>query len=336
MNKLPICVSKLAVMLRVYWKFTVLGLLFLFLATTIATLPAPNTFLSASLNAETLLQTVGEGRRVLLPLPRAVHINTDGVASCRTVTDPILVRSGSAVTYSAPIAGDLSITVSRGEQFDTYRVLSSRPSPGDSVEDAALRGACAWEGRMRLPIFGSLVVGMPLIAETGDKLELLLGGSLRIFGRSTETALGGLVPIGFLSSLLSVEPGHLYEVQEVQLIPGSVLGPAIAEEDGSGAPEAVWRGFADVELATGGVTDKAMVIGASANAASLLLQAPVPNDRPNSAAHKDSLSLSLAARLAGDPAVQLFIVIVSFIATVLSAAGQMLSRRSEAANSGPT
>lgn len=320
-------IARLTSLFRNYWKFKLLGLLFLGLVVTIATLPAPHTFISATVNSESVEQTLGV-RPMTIVLPRAVHFDdSSGTATCRTSADPVKVNGGSFVIYSAPPSGDLEITINDKGLYDTYRIYSTRSTMADSAEVAEFRRTCGWEGRVRLPVLGSLVVGMAPRVDTVERLDLVLGGSLRIFGRSSETALGGLLPMSVFSPILAMEPGSLYEVQDVQIIPGSVVGPAYADRKRTEGDYALWRGFVDVELGPGGVTDKAMIVSATANAATVLLQAPAANDRPNSAGRKDSLSLSLAARLAGDPAMQLFLVTISFIATVLSAAWQLLGRR---------
>ena len=75
-----------------------------------------------------------------------------------------------------------------------------------------------------------------------------------------------------------------------------------------------------------GRTDRGMWIEASTNAATLQLLAPAPRDVDRSAFDDpDIVSLTLAARLVGDPNLRWLLAIVSFLVLVVGVEAQLLS-----------
>jgi hypothetical protein len=297
----------------------------LLLAFLAFTLPQPLTMVAASVRAETLDITVANPDEASFGLRRA-RLGQHG--ACK---DDIVIRpaQGAKVNYTRAIGGPLVLAVKGRSSWRDRRSAHGNPAVvAEFWVDPNDRG-CATAGHIRLPIAGALTVGT---AGPGGALSEspmpVLAGELKIYGRAVDSILGGLVSLRWLEKLTNAEPSTLYVAETIALPAGSHLGQAF-----TGAPDvsprAQWWGFTDADLTSAGQSDRGLWIEASTNASTLKLVAPAPRGAADGAVavvdSPDVVSLTLAARLVGDPNLRWIFAIVSFIVVLVGVQAQLLS-----------
>lgn len=296
--------------------FTALGFLLLGVLILVS-LPKPNILVSADIRTETVETVVSNPSEAEFILPKAILLTSDH-NSCLT---NVRIRPGQDATvvftqelsgnWFAAVEGDLSWTDDNGPANTGVDGAVFLVSPAE--------GECTWTGRMRLPLAGSLAAGI-LVAgnqEAAEGLLPILEGRLTVYGRATERVLW-FVPLAAFGWLLPLEPGKLYYADTFEIPSGSRVE----------APDTRWWGFVDVNVHT---EEPEMWLHASTNARSVDLFAPAPKqDRANarqSAFESDTVSLTLAARISGDPNLRWLFTIASFLLVLIGLGAQAYSLR---------
>jgi len=260
-------------------------------------LEPPRTLLYFSGKSELVSVVVTDPARGLIQLSRAFDI--DG-QQCRDGVS-IAPAIGSVLHYQRPRGGDLLVQVEAkpGSQL----ILGTSRTRIDS--DTLLRyrvsrnsDGCEFKGRVRLPAIGHLTVGRLYGVQPSPDEPLplvLLTAKIQVYGRAISTLLG------FPLTFAPFAPGALYPVQEFLVPGGSALGRALADERPSGLPAELtpWTGFVDLNDTD---SDQALNVEATSNARTVELFLPSPpTDRGAGGSDADRVSLTLGARLLGDP-----------------------------------
>jgi hypothetical protein len=293
------------------------------------TLPQPLTMVAASARAETLDIQVHNPDEASFVLPRA-RIGQYGPCRANVTVQP---DQGSTVNYTRPVGAPLVVAVKgRSSWRNRTMLLGQKTRPGDVAVfwvDPHDR-TCAGAGYVRLPIAGALTVGtLSASGGGGDRPMPILSGDLKVYGRAVDSLFFGIVPLGWLQRLTNAGPGTLYVAESIMLPPGSQLGHAFTDVSDI-PPFARWWGFVDANMSDGG-TDRGMWIEASTNASTLELIAPAPRPLAGRSSHganvgePDIISLTLAARLVGDPNLRWLFAIISFIIVVIGVEAQLFS-----------
>lgn len=294
-------------------SFIVLGVLILL------SLPKPNILVSADIRTETIETVVYNPSEAEFTLPRARLLYSDE-APC---LEDVLVRpgQGAIVVYTMELSEDWFAVVDGEVSWREATGAISQSSDGVAFMLSADDEHCSASGRLRLPVAGSLSVGL-LVAgnqEGGDGLLPILEGTLTVYGRAIEQILWG-VPLTIFERVLPLEPGRLYYADKFVIPSGSRME----------TKEARWWGFVDVDLLPG---MSSMWLHASTNASSVALFAPAPKRSKvvtgQSAFEADEVSLTLAARISNDPNLRWLFAIASFLLVVIGLVSQALSLRRE-------
>ncbi|MFT3997290.1 MAG: hypothetical protein QM667_07780 [Asticcacaulis sp.] len=286
----------------------------------LAGLPAPVTMMSASLRAETVQMVVNTPDEGAFSLPM-VRIGED--ATCRHA---VVVRPGvgAVVTYTREMGQSLVIGVTGPASWDDGERLLGRQGDGE-VSYFTVSADCGWAGTLRLPVAGQLSVGtLTAGADAQTRSMPLLAGEMHVYGRSIDSLFWGTVPVKGFEGLTPLEAGRLYLAYDQPLPPGSRLGRAFLATPGGSTQTARWWGFVDVDMTAGGANERGMLIEAATNATALELYAPTPRPdtqkpdqgRPDSL-EPDRISLSLGARLAGDPNVRWCLAVLGALALII-------------------
>ncbi|MDP9107381.1 MAG: hypothetical protein M3N49_15815, partial [Candidatus Eremiobacteraeota bacterium] len=244
----------------------------------------------------------------------------------------IIVRPdhGSTVIYTRPVGGPLIVAVKGLSSWRNARLLlGEKTSPAD-VADFFVDPAdhrCAGSGTIRLPIAGELTIGtLSTTGASGDRPMPILSGDLKVYGRAVDSLLFGAIPLWWLERLTNAEPGTLYVAETIVLPAGSHVGHAFTSKPDA-SPVARWWGLVDANLGDG--AERGMVIEASTNASTLKLVAPAPRTPDAVGAtpmdDPDIVSLTLAARLVGDPNLRWLFAIVSFLVVLIGVEAQLFS-----------
>lgn len=290
------------------------------------TLPQPLTMVAASARAETLDIRVLNPDEASFVLP---HARAGQHGPCLT---NVIVRpdQGSTVIYTRPVGGPLIVAVKGPSSWrNTSVLLGEKKGPSDVTEffiDPADR-QCAGSGAVRLPIAGELTIGtLSTTGASGDRPMPILEGNLKVYGRAVDALLFGAIPLGWLERLTNAEPGTLYVAETIVLPAGSHVGHAFTNKPDA-SPVARWWGFVDANVSDR--AERGMVIEASTNASTLKLVAPAPRTLPAAGTtpmdDPDIVSLTLAARLVGDPNLRWLFAIVSFMVVLIGVEAQLLS-----------
>ena len=170
--------------------------------------------------------------------------------------------------------------------------------------------ACPTMRRVRLPLYGRLTVGEDIqyAADTDFDPKVLRSGELAVYGRSTGRFLG--IPLQFGPFI----PDVLYKVDDIELLPNSVIENARRTNSGDNYV-AEWWGYADWTKNSGVIE-----LNVASNATEITIMNPALRalDQEGSAV-SDRLSLSLFARLTGDPNLRMLYGILAFFLLVLPA-----------------
>lgn len=272
----------------------------------VATFSEPSTVLSAVLRTEAVTLRVMQPSAARMLLPRARLPGTDECLEA-VIVEP---ARGATVSYLRPRGEAMTVRVDGPLRWSACRAeggaCAAADPPRESHDDARDLGfelsaapGCAAGARVRLPVHGLAVFGAtPTQLHGPEALQLaLLGGELVVHARAVRDLGGFPLPRPF-------RPDALYQANEFTLPGRSILGDAALLGDATavpGAPDTYWFGFADADLGNG--SEQSIVVSASANTGAVDVY--LPNPHPDAAAgapgRPERLSLSLLARLAGDP-----------------------------------
>jgi len=264
----------------------------------------------------------------------------------------ILVRPelGSRVIYARPRGGDLFVTVLGPASWTDESLRSADRAV--RTDELAFRvsdgrhsrsGNCRAGVRVRLPIQGLATFGEDLREIRGVDAEqlVLLSGKLMLYGRAIPRFLLPLDSGPFRANAL-------YLAQEISVPGGSRIASVASGRGGAGSArsakvvgekrhkaetnrksvDARWYGFADVVFGDDGGNVAAIVVEAATNAREVELYLPAPFDADASAEGNkpDVISLSLSARLAGDPNLLWLYGVVLLTVALLSIAEKFKKR----------
>jgi hypothetical protein len=254
----------------------------------------PITTLAIELKTEVASIIVADPNASAFRLPHAV---LEGEVACRHRVE-VFPERGSKLTYSRFQRGELRIEIDglSSIEFATSPTKSAprkRASLGTSAEMTVNKGKCggAELTGVRLPFQGIPKFGetQRRIGPTSDpEATLLLSGELSVYARA--------VPLS-----LSAGPFRrdaLYLAHQMSIPAGSVIQSA-RNTDG---PQARWVGFADVSFRDD--DPGALEVFAATNTARMQIHMPVPNVISDKPSEPEEIALSLMARLAGDPNLQ--------------------------------
>lgn len=252
-------------------------------------LPEPRTILSLEARTEIVSVKIANPNAAAFRLTNAqVEIGRPQPLCLASVL--VRPQANAVVTYARDGIGEFFVTVQGEYDVDTPEGGLALTFDGPLRLFLAANAANCSSGPQELPANGILTVGAPAIEVTeanGQSLDLL-SGKVSVFGRAV-SSLFGAVPL----SIRPFVPNALYFASDQPLIPGSMLFDA---EDTNAPGPAFWRGtvrFATDDSVPG------LYVSASANAAQVKLVAPTISGGGSS--ETDTVSLGLAARLAGDP-----------------------------------
>lgn len=263
----------------------------------VSTLEEPRTLLYFSGKSEIVALEVVDPLRATLVLER---VRDEGSRRCLEAL-AVTPATGSRLQYVRRGARPVEIAMalqpgSIVREGDAARRLAEPLtlllSAGPAVE------ACTMPGPVRLPAHGFLRIGQLAGVTAADAVEatpLLLQARLQVYGRAVSSLFG--LPLVFAP----FAPGSLYAVQELHLPGGSQVGPAWSGvADGpSRDRRAVWTGFVDAVSADDG---QALDIEATSNTREVAVFLPSPPSGDGADADApDVVSLTLGARLLGDP-----------------------------------
>lgn len=279
---------------RVSGRF-LLGALVVAIGGVAFSLGEPDTMLSASLHTEVASIEVVNPPASAIALPAATLLPNEAgespVCLKRLLVEP---AAGARVNYVRPRGGALTVEIDGPVQWGTASDAPKARRDGRTRFEVSKEGSCAAGERVRLPIDGVAVFGEDQLEVTsGDALRLaLLSGRLALYGRSI---------VGF--DLGPLKAKALYFAQEMPLPGGSRIAAARKGEGHGAAADGPsnWYGLADVDLGAQG--PGAITVEASTNARLLELYPPAPfwSARGSHGSRPDVVSLSLVARLTGDP-----------------------------------
>jgi len=288
---------------------------------------APRTLVYFSGRTEIVTLTVVDPLRSLVQLPVAFDLDA---GACRKDV-AIRPAAGSTLRYERPRGGALLVLVDAAK--NTVLVTDGVRSVLDAPTLLRFRASSRQDGckatsRLRLPANGYLTVGRLYGQQPANDEPVplvMLGGKLQVYGRAISSLLW--VPL----STAPFAPAALYPVEEIQLPGGSELSRALAKEleTGPAAERTSWTGYADVNEAD---DSEALDIEATTNARAVELFLPSPRTLHGvGGAEPDRVSLSLGARVLGDPNLRWLAGIVAVLAalwpTYWSAFNWMRERR---------
>lgn len=303
------------------------GKLLLFVACAVAAaaflLDAPNTMLSASVHTEVVeLQVVNTAASTFA-------LSRGRLESSNACHESIVVKPevGALVTYARPGKGTLTVSVyGPAVWYDAARrqngqVFQSADNLAFELRDREKEGVipCPPEGRVRLPVQGVVTFGSDLaeIRDATTQQVALLSGKLTLYGRAMPKLLG--VPLDFGP----LKADALYFSREIPVPGGSRIATATRHpsDHADTNSDARWFGFADVVFGEGG--PGAMTVEASTNARFVELYTPAPFHREAGGGgyRPDIISLSLGARLTGDPNLLWIYGLIAFFIALIQLEG---------------
>lgn len=294
-------------------------------------LQTPATLVALSVQAESLELRVRVPDAARFSLPEARPLE-GGQVLAELLVEP---REGSVVAYSRPAREALVVSVQgpvhwswAGPPDALGRPTRQQAGSAHGVSFQTPTEARPGRARhVRLPVhgdrarFGEHALHM---VEPGQHQLPILQGRLTVYARALSSLFGWPLPPPF-------EPHALYVAGELPLPGGSVI-----EDGDAGRAEApargrasgpVWTGFAQVDLRDDG--DGAMAVEAATNAASVQLYLPAPNlSAQRHPADPETVSLTLMARLTGDPNLLLLYGALAVLALLLGMLLGLLDLRS--------
>lgn len=292
----------------------ILNLLLIVAATLVfVTLPPPQTVMSVAAETESVHQTVVTPSLSEFFVPRgyvdAFVVGENIDPGCLERAAKVRPGAGAGISYVKTMNGDLVIAVGGPAVID-FGDRAIEIDVAERVRFVIGKGNnCSFPARMRLPTGGDLSIGEePAAAADPDFTPALLReGVITVHARAADRLFG--IPLSFGP----FEPGSLYLADRFELPAASVVTGARRIVDGKSHP-AVWWGYVDATFEQGA----ALSVRASANAheARLINLALFDdNDKPRD----DRISLTLPARLIGDPNLRLLYAFVGILLVLSSA-----------------
>jgi len=260
-------------------------------------LPTPLTMVAAVIHTETLVVTIDDANLARFHLAHARL----GTPTGRCLEDVnVEPKSGTQIGYTMPIGEPLTVSVAGDFTWGARGMPMHQADAAYFVMDRNSKG-CRPGSSVRLPIAGALDVGAYAGPET--TLKPILNGTLTVYGRAVDHVL-----MFSLKGMPLMEPGKFYLAESFTIPAGSLLqgrGPVTAAAQSECpiadrvSPDQSWRGFTDAGLGISTDTDRGLQLDAATNASNLLLMAPVIPMHESQC--PDVISLTLGARLSGDP-----------------------------------
>lgn len=291
----------------------------------------PSTLVSASLHTESVRFRVTSLESARIAFPKGLLRLSKGNEICveNLLVEPAL---GASISYTRPSHQSLEVTVSglvtltsdaKGKELpEKVRGVTIK------VHDAV---GCADQPVQRLPVLGDQAIfGAHALELTSphDASLRILSGRLTVYGRALSTVLG--IPLSTSSGR-----NELYVAGEIPLPGGSVIEePEVAKTPESAKRRsAMWSGFADVDFTNKGPAAISVEVSTNASVVSIFL--PTPNlGRAAHSGDPETVSLSLMARLTGDPHLLLLYGLLGVLALLLGLAATarelLLSDRKDA------
>lgn len=267
----------------------VVGLLFVIALTT---LPAPTTLTSLSTRTETILIEIADSRDGAFKIGNAR--DADGMCFADAQIIPTV---GASVYYTMERGGDLVVAVDGAHLLESSFRKNDEMSmtvverPFSSWRLSTRDKGCSSDAVVRLPVNGHIEVGLPVTGgHLADPPLPLLEGEVVVHGRAIGALLFGRLPIP--DRALAVPAGSLFEAGRLTIPPGS----SVSSREASGQ-SAYWWGFVDAEPGVG----RGMDVMVSSNAGQLALMPAAPDTTGTDSLSPETVSLTLMARLAGDP-----------------------------------
>lgn len=293
-------------------------LAFLVAIVGLATLPQPNTLVSASIRTETVSIGISNPDASAFTLPAAEVFDGSSMEGRCLNEVSVFPQSGSKLFLTRERAGDLIVMVDGPSYVEAPGSLALTESLNAQMI-VSPDGPCAIAGGLRLPVAGQARIG---IAETGARSQgepslVIWDGLLTIYGRATPTIMG--IPVEYLKPV-PMEGDRLYRAGDFRLPAGSEVS----------SDTAYWQGFVDVDFETG----PGFRFEASTNARSLDLIAPAPRAvrggaDATDALEADEISMTFGARLGNDPNLRWFFASVSFVLFFVSVIFQVIRTKDE-------
>jgi hypothetical protein len=168
---------------------------------------------------------------------------------------------------------------------------------------------------IRLPVNGIVKYGraLPQVVRPEDRPATLLSGHLTVYAH----ALPDLFTVPLEGG--PFQRNALYLAQQVPIPGGTIIASAISPQRNPAEPGAAprWAGFADVGF--GGEDPAAIAVSTTTNTGRVHGYLPSPNVAGGRLSDPEVVSLSLLARITGDPHLQLIYGVLAVFALMLTA-----------------
>ncbi|MFC6199594.1 hypothetical protein [Ponticaulis profundi] len=261
-------------------------------------LPSPRTFVALEAQTESLsYQPISTATSSFI-LPGAAVWIDEVDADWTTTTEPecvperVLITPFSGARVALYQTGDvLKIVVTGGASFvtETDEMEISTTSPVHFTVDTS---SCSVSETLKFPIHGALNVGDDVQSASSFDYhpQTLRGGELTVYGRAIEKIW--FLPLRFEP----FQPGALYLVDKFELPPNSqILVPSDQTKQKRTSTD--WWGYAEWSSAS-----STLSVGAASNTESIQISNPALDfSKGDAESTSDTLSLTLVARLIGDP-----------------------------------
>lgn len=268
----------------------IVAILLALMIINIVTLPEQRVLIAGEMRVDTLATTIQNASESEYLLP--VALVSTGYGQRSMCTEEIVIRpeSGTTVFVTQELSGRLSIAFDGPIHWSTL----GQPATGNDVPPTFVlsptAATCLWSEAIRLPIAGTLDVGLEVsgLQEPGTQVLALHSAKLSIFGRAIDRIFG-FVPVEQIARFvpLPLAANRLYPSGTFDVPAGSRLS----------AGDERWWGYLDARPESErGVT---LMVNTAANSVDVFV--PVPSNAGETAFEPEQVSLTLAARLAGDP-----------------------------------
>jgi hypothetical protein len=219
------------------------------------------------------------------------------------INGPVILTHQDGKEEASQRLKTLSLLVTGGEAGPAKSAAKLPVEPGGSEKmersPEAITDGCGDTLVQRLPIEGDNVIfgAYPLQLTGAKDVPLrLLGGRLTVYGRARSHVLG----IRFLPDAAKQA---LYVAGEFALPGGTVIEDRVSTDEGADRQRtsAIWAGFADTNFKSD--SSLGLTVHASTNTGTVSLYLPAPNLGPDvrKTSDPETVSISLMARLIGDP-----------------------------------
>jgi len=241
----------------------------------------------------------------------------------RNCSDGIFVPSESArVTIVRQLDGPLTIEVAPNAAGLSGDFRSGDGTTYPYRDTVWIRfnykdSACQADAILRIPLSGVVTIGDDFRSQMGpdDPIYLLLSGHIDTYARAVSSLFGFSLPSGH---------GALYPVGSVTLPAGARLRECVPAGPAGkpAAPPAVWSGYAEARLVVTDVSDRALQAELITTARQFALTTPGGEKTAGRTcggsdngigSREDVISISLLARIIGDPNLAAFGAAIAFI-----------------------